>query len=270
MSGAQVLTDLDLLADVVVIVETAAAKLAERFSADGPRPGTPEAVVAAIDANDDAINAVLREALLAARPGSGWVEDELAGGELPPGEWWVTDPAEGNINHVHGLPDFAVTATLVRDNLPVLTAVCLPMAGTTYTAVAGEGAWQDGVALHASRKTELALAMVGTGQARPGESTGTFRRIGESVTAMLSADTVVKVSVPATLQLIQVAAGRSDVFWQFSDVRSGLAAGALLVAEADGSVTDTHGARWTLASADFLATAPGLRDAAVSILSAIR
>jgi myo-inositol-1(or 4)-monophosphatase len=270
MSGLQVLNDSDLLDDVVAVVETAAAKLAERFSADGPRPSTPDEVVAAIDANDDAVNALLQEPLLAARPGSRWVDDELAGGTLPPGEWWVTDPAEGNINHVHGLPEFAVTATLVRDNLPVLTVVCLPLVGSTYTAVAGQGAWQDGVALHASAKTELALAMVGTGQASPAEDAETFRRIGESVTAMLNTSAVLKVSVPATLQLIHVAAGRADVFWQFSDVRSGLAAGALLVAEAGGSVTDTHGVEWSLASTDFLATAPGLRDAAVSILSAIR
>jgi myo-inositol-1(or 4)-monophosphatase len=261
------MNDTDLLTDVVAIVETAAARLAERFSADGPRPGTRDDVVAAIDANDVAIEALLKEPLLAARPGSGWVEDELAGGALPPGEWWVTDPAEGNINHVHGIPEFAVTATLVRDNQPVLTVVSLPMTGNTYTAVAGKGAWVDGVALHPSAKTELELAMVGTGQARPGEDAETFRRIGESVTAMLDTGAVLKVSVPATLQLIQVAAGRTDVFWQFSDVRSGLAAGALLVAEAGGSVTDTQGVEWSLESRDFLATAPGLRDAAVAILA---
>jgi len=77
------------------------------------------------------------------------------------------------------------------------------------------------------------------------------------------------VSVPATWQLIQVAAGRMDAFWQFSQVRSGLLAGALLVAEAGGVVTDTHGKPWSLDSDDFLATTPSLHAAAVETLSTI-
>jgi myo-inositol-1(or 4)-monophosphatase len=262
-------TDASLLADVVTIVENAAAHLAERFTPDA-RPGSSEAVADAIYALNDAIIPLLQAPLLAARPGSQWVDDELDGGALPLGEWWVIDPAEGAVNHVHGITEFAVTATLVRDNLPVLTVVRLPMAATTYTAIAGKGAWQDGVALRPSDKTELTLAMAGTGQARPGEDAETYRRIGESVTAVLNAGAVVQVSVPATLQLIHVAAGRRDVFWQFSNVRSGLAAGALLVAEAGGRVTDTHGEPWSVASRDLLATAPRLHGDAVEALSGIR
>ncbi len=262
-------TEAALLADVVTIVEAAAAHLGERFT-ENARPGTRAGVIEAIHATNDAIVPLLEGPLLAARPGSRWVDDELEGGALPLGEWWVIDPAEGAVNHVHGMTEFAVTATLVRDNLPVLTVVRLPVAGTTYTAVAGKGAWQDGVALRPSEKTELELALVGTGQARPGEDTETYRRIGESATAMLAAGAVVQVSVPATLQLIHVAAGRRDVFWQFSDVRSGLVAGALLVAEAGGRVTDVRGAAWSVASRDLLATAPGLHEPATEVLSGIR
>lgn len=212
---------------------------------------------------------LLREPLLRARPGSRWAEDELAGGALPPGEWWVVDPAEGNINHVHGMPDWAVTATLVSDNRPVLTVVHLPLTGETYTAVAGGGARLDGRPLQVSAKTDLGAALVGTGQARPGEDKHTFRRIGESVTAMLTDALVVRVSVPATMQLIHVAAGHMDVFWQFSDVRSGLVAGALLVSEAGGTVTDLAGEPWSTAGRDFLAAAPGVHAAAREVLSPI-
>jgi myo-inositol-1(or 4)-monophosphatase len=178
-------------------------------------------------------------------------------------------PVEGNINHIHGMTDWGVTATLVRDNVSVLTAVHLPLIGNTYTAVRGGGAYLDRVRLHPSKKTDLGAALVGTGQAMPGEDSETHRRIGQSVTAMLGATLVVRVSVPATLQLIHVAAGRMDVFWQYSQVRSGLLAGALLVDEAGGTVTDTHGCAWSLESEDFLATAPGLHSAAVDISSAI-
>ncbi|MFD9738428.1 inositol monophosphatase family protein [Umezawaea sp. NPDC059074] len=264
------MSDNTLLAEVVTIVETAGELLRERFTAEPPHLDDREQVVAAIHANDEAVLDLLREPLLAARPGAGWVEDELEGGELPAGEWWVVDPAEGNINHIHGLTDWGLTATLVRDNQPVLTVVHLPLAGTTYTAIAGGGAYQDGVPLSPSAKKSFDCAMVGTGQAKPGESAETYRRIGESVTAVLATGAAVRVSVPATLQLIHVAAGRMDVFWQFSDVRSGLVAGALLVAEAGGVLTDVRGEPWSVGSESVLATAPGLHGEAVELLGGVR
>jgi myo-inositol-1(or 4)-monophosphatase len=258
----------ELLPEVVAAVKAAGAHLRERFSADS-RLDSLDEIVAAIYANDAASLEFLRAPLEKARPGAGWAEDELAGGALPDGEWWVTDPVEGNINHIHGMTEWAVTATLVRDNQPVLTAVHLPLTGETYTAVEGGGAYLDGVRLKPSAKTALDGALVGTGQARPGEDKRTYELIGRSVTAMLENALTTRVSVPATLQLIQVAAGRMDVFWQFSEVRSGLVAGALLVAEAGGTVTDIHGEPWGLASADFVAAAPALHKAAVGVLSAV-
>ncbi|MDH6484650.1 fructose-1,6-bisphosphatase/inositol monophosphatase family enzyme [Streptomyces sp. SAI-127] len=144
-----------------------------------------------------------------------------------------------------------------------------PLTGDTYTAVAGGGARLNDRPLKVSAKTDLGAALIGTGQAKPGEDERTFRRIGGSVTAMLINGLVVRVSVPATMQLIHVAAGRMDAFWQFSDVRSGLVAGALLVSEAGGTVTDLTGDPWNTGSRDFLAAAPGLHSAALKVLSPI-
>ncbi len=264
----RLLEDQKLLPGVVTAVRAAGQRLLERFSPDA-RIGGLEDLIAALHANDQASLDVLREALTELRPTAGWEEDEEEGGALPSGEWWVTDPVEGNVNHLHGLSDWGVTATLVRDNSPVLTVVCLPLTGETYTAVRGGGAHQNGVRLQPSTKTNLKAALVGTGQAKPGEDALTYRRIGQSVSAMLENALVLRVSVPATLQLIHVAAGRSDVFWQYSRVRSGLLAGALLVEEAGGAVTDTRGNPWNLESKDFLASAPGVHSAAVEILRAI-
>ncbi|GHF70966.1 inositol phosphatase [Amycolatopsis bartoniae] len=257
-----------LLSGVTAAVRKAGDTLRERYTTHA-RGVSLDEIVGEIHANDDAVLAVLREPLLKARPGSQWAEDELAGGALPPGEWWVADPAEGNINHVHGMGEWAVTATLVRDNQPVLTVVHVPLTGDTYTAVAGGGAYLDDRPLRVSAKTDLGATLAGTGQARPGEGEDTFRRIGESVSAMLTSGLVVRVSVPATMQLIHVAAGRTDAFWQFSDVRSGLVAGALLVAEAGGVVTDLAGEPWRTGSRDFLAAAPGVHAAALAVLSPI-
>jgi len=257
-----------LLGDVVDVLRATGTALTERFST---RTGlrTRAEVVAAIEAGDDEALQVLRPRLQALRPGAGWLEDELADGPLPGGEWWVVDPVEGAINRVHGLAEWGVTATLVQDNRPVLTAVHLPLARTTCTAVAGGGAHQDGVRLQASPKVELRGALVGTGQASPRETAETFALIGRSLPAMMAASGVTRVSVPPTLQLLAVAAGQADVFWQHSAVRSGLLAGALLVQEAGGVVTDLSGAPWAADSPDFLAAAPGVHAEAVAVLSAV-
>ncbi|MFI7355929.1 inositol monophosphatase family protein [Streptomyces avidinii] len=255
-----------VLERTVTAVKAAGALLRERHDV-GARPGDLDEVVRAIHANDEAVLALIKQPLLTARPGSRWAEDELASGLLPAGEWWVVDTAEGNINHIHGMGEWGVTATLVRDNAPLLTVVHLPLTGDTYTAVQGGGALLNGESLRTSAKTDLRAALVGTGQAKPGEDEEALRRMGASVTAMLINALVVRVSVPATMQLIHVAAGHMDAFWQFSDVRSGLLPGALLVSEAGGTVTDTRGEPWTLASSDFLASAPGLHNRTVEVLS---
>lgn len=257
-----------LLPAVLDAVEGAGRTLLARFSADA-RPDDLTQLLAAIEANDVSVSDTLRDRLLRIRPGSGWVDDEEGSGPLPDGEWWIVDAVEGNVNHLHGSAAWAVSATLVLDGLPMLTVVNLPAMGTVYAAVRGQGAMVNRMPLQVSRKTQLQAAIVGTGQARPGEGRAVHAAIGSSVFAMLEAALLVRMAVPATLELIEVASGRMDGFWQYSQVRSGLAAGVLLVSEAGGLVTDTRGRPWSFASPDMLATAPGIHAAAVACLGAV-
>ncbi|MFH8283844.1 inositol monophosphatase family protein [Streptomyces antibioticus] len=256
----------DLVSETADAVRAAGAALRERFG-DVVRHSSRDELMHALADNDDTALAVLRPRLTRLRPNAGWVEEELDGGALPPGEWWVVDPAEGNINHLHGLPEWAVTATLVRDNRPVLTAVHLPLTGETYTALTGAGAHLDGRRLHVSPATDLSLSVVATSQARPDEDGTVVRRVGSSITAMLFDALVVRTAVPATLHLLNVAAGRIDAFWQFSGARADLLPGALLVTEAGGQLSDAQGHPWTPHSDSFLAAAPGVHAAAVATLS---
>ncbi|GAA2784910.1 3'(2'),5'-bisphosphate nucleotidase CysQ [Kitasatospora sp. CM 4170] len=258
--------DADLLDRTAAAVREAGAVLRERFGAVIPYR-TREELMSALAANDDTALGILRPHLTSLRPDAGWVEDELDGGALPPGEWWVVDPAEGNVNHLHALPEWAVTATLVRDNQPVLTAVHLPLTGETYTALTGAGAHLDGRPLNVSRTADLGLSIVATSQARPDEDENVVRRVGSSITAMLFDALVVRVAVPATLHLLNVAAGRIDAFWQFAGARADLLPGALLVTEAGGRISDAEGRPWTPRSESFLAAAPGVHAQAVTTLS---
>jgi myo-inositol-1(or 4)-monophosphatase len=258
--------DADLLGRTAIAVRAAGSALRERFG-EVVRYGTREELMRALAANDDTALNILRPRLTRLRPDADWVEAELDAGELPPGEWWVVDPAEGNVNHLHSLPEWAVTATLVRDNRPVLTAVHLPLTGEMYTALTGAGAHLDGRPLRVSRTAELGLGIVATSQARPDEDETVVRRVGSSITAMLLDALVVRVAVPATLHLLNVAAGRIDAFWHFAGARADLLPGALLVTEAGGRISDAEGRPWTPQSESFLAAAPGVHAEAVATLS---
>lgn len=260
--------DRETLARMVEAVKGAGDVLLQRFS-PAARVIDGESLLAAIDANDEASTAVLRPALERARPTARWDDDEEGAGPLGPGEWWVTDAAEGNVNHIHGSGGWAVTATLVRDDVPVLTTVHIPLTGETYTAARGGGAFLDETPIRVSPKTDLAAALVATGQAKPGEDAEVRRRLSASIDAMLDSALLVAAAVPATLQILPVASGHTDAFWQYGQIRSGLVAGALLVREAGGVVLDARGADWTLDSDAFVATTPALATAMTAVLSAV-
>jgi myo-inositol-1(or 4)-monophosphatase len=257
-----------LLKQTVQAVQQTGEILLKRFDSNA-RPTDLPSLLAMIAANDKAVATQLRQQLQAIRSQAQWLEDEEAQGPLPPGEWWLVDAVEGNVNHIHGMGDWGVTATLVRDNQAVLTVVDEPLAARVYTAQVGYGAFLNGQPLRVSAKQDLRAAIVSTGQARPGEDIGTRNRMGASITAMLHQALLVGASVPTTMQLAHVAAGRLDAFWQQGNVVAGLAGGALLVAEAGGTVSDWHGAPWTLASASFVAAAPGVHTAIVNVLGKV-
>ncbi len=257
-----------ILLGMVDAVSMAGLEIKDRFSTDR-RPGSRDEIARMIRDNDAISTDILRRRLASFRPDVAMEEDENAEGLLPPGERWVIDPVEGAVNHVHGMAEWCITATLIRDNVPFHTVVHLPLLAQTYTASRGRGAFLNGAPIRVSAKRQLDGAMVGTGQASPGESAEVHRQIVDSLHRMLQHALTVRVSVPPTMQLIHVADGRMDAFWQFSAIRSGLVSGALLVEEAGGMLTDLGGRPWSLASRDFLAAPPHLSAALRGLLGTL-
>lgn len=258
----------ELLRRTVKAVSEAGQALLQTYSRD-TRQKDLQQLLASIKQQEGISAPILKRHLETALPNTHWDEDEFDGGDLPNGLWWITDAVEGNINLIQGMPEWCTTATLVVDGQALLTAVYDPLKQTTYAARLGAGAFENEVRMHSSVKTDLKAALIGTGQAKPNENAETQHRMTKTIGAMLQAGLVLHVSVPATLQLVEVAAGRRDVFWQASQVRSGLMAGGLLVSEAGGITSDFKGQPWRLDSKDFLASARGLHAAAVDVLTTI-
>jgi myo-inositol-1(or 4)-monophosphatase len=176
--------------------------------------------------------------LRAAFPGHAIEAEEEVhdGGEDDGRPRWFLDPLDGTVNFVHGLPCFAVSVALWRAGVPEVAVVHAPRLGETFTALRGQGARLDGRAIRVSAATSLAECVLATGfPYRRGElahdNRENFNRFFYDVRGMRRMGS-------AAIDLAYVAAGRFDGYWELHLSPHDVAAGALLVREAGGTVTD--------------------------------
>src|SRR5262245_49009181 len=202
----------ELLPAVVDAADQGAARLLEAFDPNA-RPADRTAMYEAGTRIEGASLDAVRKALDGVRPGAQWFDDDVDGRNVPDGEWWIVDGAEGGVNHVHGLPEWGVTVVLVVDRVPRLAVVRQPLGDLTYTAVEGGGAFRNGTRLRVSAKTGLDAAIVTASQA--GNDPEVHARFGRAVAAMSDKALLVRNTIPTTFPLLGVAAGHYDVFWQY-------------------------------------------------------
>lgn len=176
---------------------------------------------------------------------------------------WIVDPLDGTTNFLHGHPFFAVSIGVARVETgapPELVAgvVFAPAFGELFLAARGVGAFLNTPALplRVAETVTLNDALVATGfaydRARwPNERR--FARVSEVACG-------VRRCGAAALDLAYVAAGRYDAFWELGLRAHDVAAGALLVMEAGGCVSDLSGGDDWLEGGTIVAATPGLHD----------
>ena len=195
----------------------------------------------------------IREALERDAPGIAFFGEEGGGakGDL----WWVVDPLDGTANFLHGFPVVGVSVALVEAGRPVAGAVHAPLlGGETFTAVRGGGAFRDGRPIRVADRP-VASAICNTGfPFKRKHRLDDYRRVFEG--AFLTLEDLRRAGA-ASLDLAWTAAGIFDGFFEIGLGAWDVAAGALLVTEAGGVVTDWAGddEAW-LASGDILAAPP--------------
>lgn len=183
---------------------------------------------------DRAAEEAVRHAL--APSGIPVVGEEL-GGDI--GErYWLVDPIDGTVNFLHGFPAVGVSVALVEDGRPVAGCVHAPFLGTTWSAARGLGADQDGRPIRVTSAAP-ADAVVGTGfpfryPARREE----YLRV--MVPAMERFEDLRRPGAVA-LDLAWVASGAYDGFFELGLSAWDVAAGAILIEEAGGVITDWSG-----------------------------
>lgn len=172
---------------------------------------------------------------------------------------WFIDPLDGTINFVHGLPCFAVSMGLYRGTEPLVGVVHLPRLAETFTARRGGGAFVNERSIEVSKTEDLRDAILGTGfPYRRNEllhnNLANFNRVFYDVRG-------VRRMGAAAVDLAFVAAGRLDGFWELHLSPHDVAAGALLIREAGGVVTDVEGGEAWLRGGHIVASGPGVHGA---------
>jgi len=179
---------------------------------------------------------------------------------------WIVDPLDGTTNFAHGFPFYAVSIALEIQSELTLGAVFLPGTNESFEAVKGQGAHLNGKRLRVSGIQTLGEALLGTGfpydvHENPDEVIGHLKRL------LVRAQGIRRPGA-AAVDLAYVAAGRLDGFWEQRLQPWDMAAGALLVKEAGGSLSTLNGEPFTPYSDSIVAANPSLHEALLRALDA--
>ncbi len=193
---------------------------------------------------DRAAEAEIRRILWEAFPSDSILGEEGGaqdGPQSPASGWqWVVDPLDGTYNFVHGFPHCAISiAAICAAGTVEVAVVKNPFNTEFFHAERGQGAFMGDVPMQVGTREFLGDAMVAV--VLPSGQHPDFAHVWPRVELVARASGQIRRTGSAALDLAYVAAGRMDAFFVMSLRKWDIAAGALLVTEAGGMVTDLRG-----------------------------
>lgn len=188
---------------------------------------------------DRETEALIRDALAAARPDDGFYGEESGAEKGSSGLTWIVDPIDGTVNFLYGIPHYAVSIAVVEGEPDPLTWTALagcvvnPASGEVFTATAGGGAFLGEQPIHVAESVELSQALVATGFAYAAAMRG---QQGKLVAELLPLVRDIRRLGTASLDLSFVACGRLNAYFERTLSPWDHAAGALIASEAGATV----------------------------------
>ncbi|MEO5618955.1 MAG: inositol monophosphatase family protein [Candidatus Eisenbacteria bacterium] len=199
-------------------------------------------------------------------PGSAVLAEESGAHERATGASlrWIVDPLDGTTNYAHNYPFFSVSIAAESAGEVVAGAVFDPVAREMFAAARGAGATLNGRPIRVSSIAALDSALLVTGF--PYDVREHPERVLPAFQAFLARAQGIRRDGSATLNLCYTAMGRFDGFWEPRLAAWDTAAGALMVREAGGRVTDYRGSRFDPEGGEILATNAALHAEMMSVL----
>jgi len=182
---------------------------------------------------------------------------------------WVFDPLDGTTNYAHGLPIYCSSLALEIDGRAEVAAIYDPTRKELFTAERGEGAYLNGTRLSVSSTSTLIDSLLVTGfPYTVQEESG--RELVELFGFFLGRARAVRRLGSAALDLCYVAAGRFEAFWEQHLKPWDVAAGALIVEEAGGTVSGMDGASFDPEAAHLIASNGHVHAQVVDVIAQFR
>lgn len=189
-------------------------------------------------------------------PEAGFIAEEGTNDKIGETYNWIIDPLDGTTNFLHGVPTYAVSIALKKDDEIVLGVVYEVNRDECFYAWKGGGAFLNGESIQVSKTEQLANGLIATGfpyydyersdnyfsiLKQLAHSTRGIRRIGS-----------------AAVDLVYTACGRFDAFFEYSLHPWDVAAGAFIVQEAGGIISDFSGKDNWLFGKEMIACNPNI------------
>jgi len=185
---------------------------------------------------------IIHDSLLSVFPDHDIIAEEGLKKEKGSDFKWIVDPIDGTTNYVHGFPVFCISIAVEKEGEILVGLVLDPARDELFTAKRGEGACLNSKKIQVSSIDELDRSLLTTGfpyDIRESELNNLDHFSNFAVRCQ-----AIRRCGSAALDLCSVACGRADGFWELKLSPWDTAAGALIVIEAGGCVTDFHNKRF--------------------------
>lgn len=179
---------------------------------------------------------------------------------------WVIDPIDGTINYVAGLPFYTTSVCLKHCNELVMGVIVHHASGDVYTAIKGDGAYKNGQPIHISKTENVndsILSFMLTSHYNEEQTDWIL-----DIVRKLSLNTRgLRLLVSQAYELALIASGLMDGTVCIKSRGFSSSAGALLVQEAGGTVSDLYGKERTKQSTSLLVSNGLLHNELVSLIN---
>jgi len=179
---------------------------------------------------------------------------------------WIIDPLDGTTNFLRSIPHYAVSIALACDGVIELGVIYDPCKKELFCAEKGKGVFLNKQKISTSSQDNIKGALLATGIPFSGENLAKISSFTSSMQGLLALQTSgIRRLGAAALDLAYVAAGRYEGFWESGLKSWDIAAGALLVTEAGGVVSDLHGGEAFLQTGNILAANEAVHNSMLKI-----
>jgi myo-inositol-1(or 4)-monophosphatase len=213
---------------------------------------------------DRASEETIVAAILAECPDDLIIAEETTPEQAESHRVWIVDPLDGTNNYAHGYPFFAIAIAVEEEGELRAGVVYDPLRDELFAAEAGRGASLNDRPIRVSSRGALIESLVATGF--PYDRTESTANNVANLSRLILAVRGIRRGGSAELDLVYVACGRLDGFWESGLKTWDVSAGGLIVGEAGGSVTNYGVQGWNHRLGDVVASNGLIHDEMLALI----